>query len=173
MRIISYLSICLCLAFFAGCGDDHAGHDHGAEAHDHDAHAGHDHADHEGHDHGDHAGHDHGAEGHSHDAHGKEQQLGEVKAGDFTFNAIQFGDVVGQSEAVFTLTYAQSPAPELRLWIGNEDGRGSVKALLSYDKEQKHYHGHVEVPGALPEGAAVWLEATADGKTSRGHIAFK
>ena len=176
MRLISIISMCLLAVLFVACGEsddhgheghshDHADHDHGDHAgHDHGDHAGHDHDDHEGHDHGDHDGHDHG--GHDH---GEEHALGAIKIGEHNFSVTQHGAITGQSEAVLTITYTGSAAPELRAWIGKADGRGSVKAKLSFDKANKHYHGHLEVPASLSDDAAIYLSV---GETS-GKIAFE
>ena len=157
-----FLSISL-LAFFSACGGDdhdHSGHDHDHADHDHD------HAEH------DHDGHDHEGHDHAHDE-GPEHKLGTLQIGDHPFTVIQHGSITGQAEAVLTIKYDKAGAPELRAWIGNEDGRGSVKALLEYNQEAKHYHGHLEVPGALPESAKIWLSIKNGDHETKGHIPFK
>lgn len=157
----------LLLALFSACGGDDHNHDHDGHDHGHD-HA-HDHGEHDEHDGHDHAGHDHG---HAHDE-GPEHKLGILQLGDHPFTVIQHGEITGKAEAVLTIKYDKAGAPELRAWIGNEDGRGSVKALLEYNQEAKHYHGHLEVPGALPETAKIWLSIKNGEHETKGHIPFK
>lgn len=135
--------------------DDH-GHDHGDHAHD----DGHDHAD-DGHDHADHA-HD---DGHNH---GKASELGTQAAAGYTVKATLFGTIeAGKDCSVDFEVSANADHPivsAVRLWVGTEDGAGSMKAKA--DAEGSHYHAHAEVPKPLPAGSKLWVQIeNAKGET--------
>lgn len=162
MRLIALIPLMLLLALLGSCGE---------EEHDHSDHEGHDHSEHgdHSHDHGDHEGHDHAETG---DDHGTGMELGTLTIGATSFAVEQFGSLKDAEEGVFSLK-TDSDAGEVRVWVGSEDGRGSVKALLTYDSAHKQYHGHVEVPATLTDDAKLWASITEDGKTSSGSISFK
>lgn len=125
-------------------GGSHDGHDHAAgDGHDHDDADGHDH------DHGD--GHDHGPV----------TQLGEQSAGGFTIKASRDGGVTPGSDApVDVRVTGQAKVAAVRLWIGTQDAKGSVKAKAELEKD--NWHTHVEIPKPLPEGTKLWVEIETD-----------
>ena len=110
--------------------------------------------------------------GHAHENHGDEgvaHELGHVELGGLTFEVSTHGEVEAGGEAVVEISTHGGPAPaELRAWIGQRNGRGSVKALLQADAHGA-YHGHPEVPASLPHGSSVWLDVvTAQGRKRAG-----
>lgn len=44
----------------------------------------------------------------------------------------------------------------VRIWIGTEDGAGSMKARA--DVENGKWHTHVEIPSPAPTGCRLWVE---------------
>lgn len=123
------------------------------------SHAADDGHDHDGHDHNghDHDGHDHAA-GDDHD-HGPETKLGEQVAGGFTVSAVRDGAVTPGSDAPVDVTAtgaAGAKVNAVRLWIGTQDAKGSVKAKAA--SEGARWHAHVEIPKPLPEGSKLWVE---------------
>lgn len=161
-----------CLLLVA-CSDDHDSdmpHEAG-EHHDqamHDDH-GHEHGDE--HEHGD-GHHDHAHAGANNGGHheGPGSPMGSVTIGDTAYAVLSHGDISAGGEAVVTIEIAEGEAPdELRAWVGQEDGRGSVKTLLSQN-EQGHYHGHLEVPAELSTDAAVWLGTVSGDQRQHGRV---
>lgn len=148
------LSIFLMLAaavLFAACGDKHDGdgHDHGNGHEDHDDH---DH-EHDGDDHDDHA-------------HGDRHEVGSAKIGGRTVTLAVFGEIEAGHEAVLDVEVEGGSVSTLRAWVGISSGRGSLKAKI--DGKDGDYHGHIEVPGKLPEGSEIWVELEdADGKKAQ------
>jgi len=131
-----------------GCGGDHDdhGHDHGPGAHE--EHAGHD--DHEGHD--------------EHEDHGERHELGTADCGAFKVTVAVLGEIEAGAEGVLDIDVEGGTPAAVRAWVGIESGAGSMKAKIEGDHG---YHGHIEVPATLPEGAQVWIEVEdADGKKS-------
>ena len=60
----------------------------------------------------------------------------------------------------------------VRLWIGEEDGVGSIKTKA--DGHGDHYHAHALVPVKLSPKAALWLHIEGvDGQSGTGRIALK
>ena len=60
----------------------------------------------------------------------------------------------------------------VRLWIGEEDGVGSLKTKA--DSHGDHYHGHALVPIKVTSKTALWVDVTGvDGQTGKGRIALK
>lgn len=140
----------------AGCGkdspdpvDEHAGHDHGADAHDHD------HAD-DGHDHAD------------------EIPLGTTMVGDIKVECAQgHGEVAPGKELhlVVKLLESDRGASTIRAWIGTQDRLSSVVAKADYAPSHDDYDVHAVAPDPLPENAQWWIEITRpDGTTSVGSI---
>lgn len=135
----------------AGGGGGASGSAAGSAAGSHAADDGHDH---DGHDHD---GHDHAAgDGHGH---GPETKLGEQVAGGFTVSAVRDGAVTPGSDAPVDVTAtgaAGAKVNAVRLWIGTQDAKGSVKAKAA--SEGARWHAHVEIPKPLPEGSKLWVE---------------
>ncbi len=105
----------------------------------------------------DHAGHDHGAH-----AQGAAAALGSVTLGAHTV-AVASGAVTPGAELHVDLTVTPvQPAPQaIRVWVGAENGRGSVKAKA--EGTAGAYEAHVEVPATLPAGAQLWISIDAAG----------
>lgn len=60
----------------------------------------------------------------------------------------------------------------VRLWIGEEDGVGSLKTKAGSHGD--HYHGHALVPIKINSKTALWVDVTGvDGQTGKGRIALK
>lgn len=129
------------------------GHDHkDADGHDHEAGQKHDHTDGDDHDH---------ADGHGH---GPRTELGSQSAGGMTIVAAREGDVTAGKEATFDITVsggAGKPAA-VRVWVGTQDGKGSVKGKA--EAEGDGWHAHAEVPAPMPAGSKLWVEV----ETARG-----
>ncbi len=103
----------------------------------------------------DHAGHDHTKHNH-----GKAVALGEVKAGEQRLLVSGSGTVApGKSWPVELHLKPDLPAPTaIRLWVGLETGRGSVKARAEAEKNAKgEYAAHVEIPNPIPADSMLWL----------------
>lgn len=122
----------------------------------------------------DHKGHDHGA--HKDHGHGKAVELGEATIGSWTVEAERMGEITAGKETTIELALKPtSPLPKaVRLWIGEESGKGSTKAKAEpEEKEAGHYHVHVEVPKELPAGARLWVSLEgADGQATKGSFAL-
>jgi hypothetical protein len=123
------------------------GHDHGAPTANKpaDAHGDHDHAD----------GHDHGPT----------TQLGEQTGAGFAIKASRDGEVVAGKDAAIDVwvTAAGGGAAKVaavRIWIGTQDAKGSVKAKAELEKD--NWHTHVEIPSPLPAGSKLWVEVESD-----------
>ncbi|MFN9133163.1 MAG: hypothetical protein ACK5XO_10850, partial [Phycisphaerales bacterium] len=75
------------------------------------------------------------------------------------------GDVTAGGEATFDIGVtggAGKPAAG-RVWVGTEDGKGSIKAKA--EAEGDGWHAHAEVPKPLPSGSKLWVEVeTAKGE---------
>lgn len=118
-----------------------------------------------------HAGHDHA--GH---AHGPTAAVGTVTIGATTVAASASGTMaIGKAWHIeLKLTPAQ-PAPKaVRIWIGAENARGSVKAKAELEHAAEgEYSTHVEVPAPLPADAKLWVAIeAADGQSAKGSIAL-
>jgi hypothetical protein len=120
------------------------------------SHDGHGHGSGDGHHHGDGGG---GGKGHSH---GPATALGDQTAGDFTVDAAREGDVTPGRDTPFGVTVRSANArpSTVRLWVGTEDGRGSIRARA--ELEAGSWHAHVEIPSPLPADAMLWIEIEAD-----------
>jgi hypothetical protein len=122
---------------------------------------GHDHKAGDGHDHKDGDDHDH-KDGHGH---GPKTELGSQTAGGMTIVAAREGDVTAGKEATFDITVtggAGKPAA-VRVWVGTQDGKGSIKGKA--EAEGDGWHAHAEVPTPIPAGSKLWVEVeTAKGE---------
>ncbi len=132
-----------------------------SDGHDHKAGDGHDHKSGDGHDHKDGDDHDH-KHGHGH---GPKTELGTQSAGGMTIAAAREGDVTPGGEATFDITVSGGtgkPAA-VRVWVGSQDGKGSIKGKA--EAEGDGWHAHAEVPKPLPAGSKLWVEVeTAKGE---------
>lgn len=132
--------------------------DHAHDDHDHS----HEHADGDSHDHG----HDHHDEaGHVHEPghEGQVVELGAATIGSFSVAAFREATVDAGKEipiSVKVTSRGASIAAAVRIWIGTEDARGSVKARaeLAGTEENAHWHAHAEAPNPLAEGSRLWIE---------------
>jgi hypothetical protein len=119
-----------------------------------------------------HAGHDHGPTGH--DSHGMASPVGTVVIGNLSVVVSAAGELVaGKAPHVELMVTPAEPAPKaLRLWVGGENGRGSVKAKADASKTTKGlYQAHVEVPKPLSADSAIWISVEgADGQTTKGSL---
>lgn len=110
----------------------------------------------------DHAGHDHDHEHTDGHSHGAEVSLGSATIGGFEIKAVREGDVKPGGEVAIDLSIGGTAKPSaIRLWIGTEDAKGSIKAKA--EAEGAGWHAHVEAPAALPQGAKLWIEVEAEG----------
>jgi hypothetical protein len=132
-----------------------------ADDHDHKDGDGHDHKAGDKHDHKDGDDHDH-KDGHGH---GPKTELGSQSAGGMTIMAAREGDVTPGGEATFDIgvTGGAGKPAAVRVWVGTEDGKGSIKAKA--EAEGDGWHAHAEVPKPLPSGSKLWVEVeTAKGE---------
>ena len=136
------------------------------------------------HSHGD--GHDHGPNGEHVDkgqGHGGPViPLGEQTLGQFTAIATRDeGAVVAGKDAAFDITITPAPSATakvsaVRIWIGTEDAKGSVKAKAEIEdpKKPNTWHTHAEVPNPIPQGSKLWVEVEDDkGAKSVGSFDLK
>ncbi len=136
-----------------------------ADDHDHKDGDGHDHQAGDGHDHKDGDDHDH-KDGHGH---GPKTELGSQSAGGMTIVAAREGGVTPGGEATFDISVtggAGKPAA-VRVWVGTQDGKGSIKGKA--EAEGDGWHAHAEVPKPLPGGSKLWVEVETS--TGQKHVA--
>ena len=115
----------------------------------------------DGHDHKDGDGHDH-KDGHGH---GPKTELGSQSAGGMTIVAAREGDVTPGGDATFDIgvTGGAGKPAAVRVWVGTQDGKGSIKGKA--EAEGDGWHAHAEVPKPLPAGSKLWVEVeTAKGE---------
>lgn len=131
-------------------------------------------------------GHSHGSKDHDHphphphaenggamtDPHGEKIVIGTATLGAWELSPHRFNAIVpgADLEAGVDLSPAE-PAPQaLRIWIGDESGRGSIKAKADpINGSPGTWHAHVTVPDPIASGAQYWVELeTADGRLSQG-----
>lgn len=116
--------------------------------------------------------HKHGDD-HDHDddhGHGPVTQLGEQSAGDFTVTASCAGDVKAGGDAAFDVTVTGSAKPvAVRMWVGTQDGKGSIKA--KGEAETGGWHAHVEFPNPIPADGKFWVEIE-DAKGEKSVVGF-
>ncbi len=118
-----------------------------------------------------HAGHDHA--GH---AHGPTSAVGAVKIGEVSVAASASGAMaIGKPWHIEVKLTPVQPAPKaVRVWVGAENARGSVKAKAEAEHAAGgEYSANVEVPAPLPADARLWIALeTADGQSAKGSIAL-
>ncbi|MFN7020405.1 MAG: hypothetical protein ACK4WH_03645 [Phycisphaerales bacterium] len=106
--------------------------------------------------------HDHDHD-HDHDhGHGPTTQLGEQQVGGFTVKASRDGDVTpgGDMPVDVWVTGGAVKVSVVRLWIGTQDAKGSMKARAELEKD--NWHTHADVPKPMPEGSKLWVEFETD-----------
>lgn len=118
------------------------------------------------------ADHDHGP-GDTHTEHLPPQSLGSVTAGGFTYDLTHTSPFTPGKEVDIQLkqTAGTGTPKALRLWIGTESARGSVKA-----KAHNHPEGidaHVTTPDPLPADARLWIEVETDQGRLTGSVEIK
>ncbi len=107
----------------------------------------------------DHAGHDHAKHNH-----GKAVALGEVKTGEQRLLVSGAGAIApGKPWHVELVLKPDQPTPKaIRLWVGLESGRGSVKTRAAAEKGAKgEYVADLEVPDPIPADSKLWLAIEA------------
>jgi hypothetical protein len=112
-----------------------------------------------------------GHDDHDHDhAHGPEVALGQHSAGGFSIAAVREGELKPSSDAPVDVTFTggSDSITAVRLWIGAEDAKGSLKAKA--EPEGKGWHAHVETPASF-DGAKLWVEFETD-KGAKAVVGF-
>lgn len=122
----------------------------------------------------DHAGHDHAAEG-AH-AHGTAAAVGSVDISVYKVAVSAAGAIAAGKEWHVELRLnPDQPAPKaIRVWVGTDNGRGSVKAKAEAEKDAKgEYGAHVEVPNPIPADSKLWISIEPEnGQTAKGSVAL-
>jgi hypothetical protein len=97
--------------------------------------------------------------------HGKMLQLGSGTAGAFAIRASrEEGAIKAGGDAPVDVAVTAGPkVVAVRLWIGLEDGKASIKALAELEELGNTWHTHVEVPDPLPAGSKLWVEVEGEG----------
>lgn len=130
------------------------------------------------HDHG--PGEEHGE--HEEDHAGPVIDLGEQAIGAFGAKVTRDqGEIIAGKDAPVDVIVTPAAGSEakvaaVRIWVGAEDARGSVKAKAEIENAEHpdHWHVHVEIPSPLPAGSKVWVEIEDDaGATSVGGFDLK
>lgn len=159
---------------------------HKSDGHDHKDGDGHDHKDGDDHDHKEGDGHDHAKPaagmpagkagddhaGHDDQGHGAGGAMGTATIGAWTVSVS--GEVKAGSEAHLDIELSGNAAEPaaVRVWIGSQDGKGSMKQKA--DGGGSEFHAHTDVPNPIPEDARLWIEID-DGKGGKsvGEFAIK
>lgn len=131
-------------------------------------------------------GHDHGPSGehssHKADHGGPVIALGEQTIGSFLAKATrEDSQIVAGKDTPIDVTVAPvagaaAKVVAVRLWIGTQDAKGSVKskAEIENPQEPNRWHAHAEIPNPMPTGSKLWLEIEDDkGGTSVGSFDLK
>lgn len=116
-------------------------------------------------------GHEHAApakpaaDGHAHadgHGHGPEAKLGEQTVDGLTIAAVREGEAKPGTEASFdcTITSQTVKIVAVRMWVGTQDAKGSMKAKAAM--EDGHWHAHVEIPATLTAESKFWVEVETD-----------
>ena len=89
-------------------------------------------------------------------------QLGEQVISGMTIKAARDGDVAagGDVPVDVWVTSATAKVTAVRMWIGTEDGKGSLKAKAALEKDS--WHNHVEVPKELSAASKLWVEVETE-----------
>jgi hypothetical protein len=114
----------------------------------------------DGHDHSKDDGHDHSKDGAHADGHthGKPTPLGEQTTEGVTVAATLEGELKAGAEATFNckIVGSLSKITAMRLWVGDKDAKGAIKAKAAIEGDS--WHTHLEVQNPLPEGSKLWVE---------------
>lgn len=116
----------------------------------------------------DHAGHDHGDDK-KHDENAPVVELGTGPVGPFSARVTRdAGAIKPGGDAAIDATITAGPGTPLavRVWIGTQDGAGSIKAKAEIEdpKSPNRWHTHAEIPSPLPANSKVWVEIEDDKK---------
>jgi len=119
----------------------------------------------DGHDHGHHDDHAHQDGGDPSD-HGDEVvELGSAKLGEFNVRAARDkAELKPGGDAPIDVWIDGGVGKEVtavRLWIGTQDAKGSIRAKA--DIENGKWHTHVEIPSPIPTGGRLWVELEESG----------
>ncbi|MCK6490400.1 MAG: hypothetical protein L6R48_19165 [Planctomycetes bacterium] len=120
----------------------------------------------------DHAGHNH-AGGDAH-AHGKTEAVGLVDISVYKVAVSASGTIAAGKEwhVELQLNPAQ-PAPKaIRVWVGTDSGRESVRAKAEAEKDAKgEFSAHVLVPNPIPNDSKLWISIEAEnGQSIKGSL---
>ncbi len=110
---------------------------------------------------------------HSH-SHGNQPTISEsISVAGITLNIDAHGTLAPGNEYHLDIALVDGPVGAvIRLWIGNEDGTGSMKTKA--DAHGDHYHAHVQAPLKLSNTSALWIDVqSTDGQTGKGRIELK
>lgn len=103
---------------------------------------------------------------------GPENKLGSADIAGVKVDASQMGDVKAGAEGVFEVKLAGGATPTaIRMWVGTADGKDAVKAVA--EKEEDHFHCHVEVPKTLAAEAMLCVELEIAGARTVGTFKLK
>ena len=107
--------------------------------------------------------HSNNAQGH----HGKPIDLGTATAGVFSLRAARDEGAItpgGDAPIDVWVSGGTAKVVAVRLWIGTEDAKGSIKARAEIEvpTEPNHWHTHAEVPDPLPADSKLWVEIEDD-----------
>ncbi|MCK6491277.1 MAG: hypothetical protein L6R48_23750 [Planctomycetes bacterium] len=111
----------------------------------------------------DHAGHNHsGGDAH---AHGKTEAIGSVDIGVYKVAVSASGAIAAGKEWHLELQLNPTqPAPKaIRVWVGTESGRESIRAKAEAEKDAKsEFSAHVLVPNPIPNDSKLWIAIEAE-----------
>jgi len=103
---------------------------------------------------------------------GERHALGSITLAGGTFTVAMTGDIAPSTELHFDITQTAGPTVEtLRLWIGDQSAKGSLKSKAT--AHNNYFHAHVESPVTLAMDSAFWMEAkNASGEREQASVAL-
>ena len=103
---------------------------------------------------------------------GERHALGSITLAGGTFTVAMTGDIAPSTELHFDITQTAGPSVEtLRLWIGDQSAKGSLKSKAT--AHNNYFHAHVESPVTLAMDSAFWMEAkNASGEREQASVAL-
>lgn len=120
----------------------------------------------------DHAGHNH-AGGGAH-AHGKTEAVGLVDIGVYKVAVSASGAIAAGKEwhVELQLNPAQPVPKAIRVWVGTDLGRESMKAKAEAEKDAKgEFAAHVVIPNPIPNDSKLWISIEAEnGQSIKGSL---